>query len=523
MRISGSVLAILLGVVLLSAHLGALTSADAAVVAVVSAIILPRYAVFLLLLIASLQDAPGLAGGWWYVAFVGTGGVVIARGIVLFGRRSSSIHSGTSTRLLGATLVVAAYGLALSFVGDTYLDLAQDPDRSYVVVGGLIAFNVVCAWFSIVEFHEAQLAHRAIHLTLLIILANAVVVALIQISVNPAFFASSTSAVYFEGTNQLTTVTGLGVARITGTFSTPNGFALAMVMLLIIGLAAFKRNRVPMAYTGVFVAVAIGVSVLALSKAMTGFAIICASALVLGIGIRSPAVRYGVIAFSALGLVLMFDTILSREVLESFRVGAISFSEVTYRNLAWSATLDGLELSHWVFGTGLSHWPVFFEENVGFRLSDPHTFVLSYPGTFGLVGVGLFGWVILQLVHRYQSVDGIGRCVIICLLALLLLKDAVSIPYLLGNTPMTWFVWVLLFEVFGKAHERSAHQQQPLRTRRRRKPAKRTLANAAQPDEGSDAPDDTVAPMVHTLPGVPKRSDGPAVSIPPSAPVRAHR
>jgi hypothetical protein len=97
-----------------------------------------------------------------------------------------------------------------------------------------------------------------------------------------------------------------------------------------------------------------------------------------------------------------------------------------------------------VFGTGIAYWPVFLERTVGFSLSDPHTWVLSIPGTYGLIGIAFYGLLGLFLFNSARQTSGYLRSVAIGLACMFFIVDASSIPYVIGNTPITMMIWAAL-------------------------------------------------------------------------------
>jgi hypothetical protein len=145
---------------------------------------------------------------------------------------------------------------------------------------------------------------------------------------------------------------------------------------------------------------------------------------------------------AATGLLLFASTQLYQLVLAVFRWQEGGLGS---RQFAWLAVFRELQPLDWVFGIGLSAWPVFFEKHVGIALSDPHSLPLSVAGTFGLVGVLFYGLLVATLVGAlWRARNDAERAAIYLLLLLFLVKDLVSIPAVLGNTPLTFLVWLLL-------------------------------------------------------------------------------
>jgi hypothetical protein len=179
---------------------------------------------------------------------------------------------------------------------------------------------------------------------------------------------------------------------------------------------------------------------LSLSKALLGY-----YGLAVLVLLRYAAGRLAtalVVFAAAAGLLLFASTQLYQLVLAVFRWQEGGLGS---RQFAWLAVFRELQPLDWIFGVGLSAWPVFFEKHVGIALSDPHSLPLSVAGTFGLVGVLFYGLLVTTLLRSlWRARDDTDRVAIYLLLLLFLLKDLVSIPAVLGNTPLTFLVWLLL-------------------------------------------------------------------------------
>lgn len=120
------------------------------------------------------------------------------------------------------------------------------------------------------------------------------------------------------------------------------------------------------------------------------------------------------------------------------------------REWSWLAVVRELSAVDWIFGVGVSAWPEFFQQQVGIPLSDPHSVVLSIPGTYGLVGILFYVMLLSLLATRYQPhVADKRRLAVYLLLLLFLGKDLVSIPVLIGNTPLTFLIWLILGLALG--------------------------------------------------------------------------
>lgn len=427
----------------LASHLGLFSMADAAVVAFLFGLFMPSTAVYQLILIGTIQDSPGLSGIFWYIGFVAVGLQVLFywRFTKVYGK---PIIPALPKRLLILLVSLVGFGIIMSFFGDTYMGLPQSPDRPYWIVGPLMIFmSVTGVVVSSFLYRNAE-SHPKLFLTILVIVIHGLGIAVVQAYIDPAFYASNSSLQFFEQSNQLTRVTDLGFSRVTGTYITPNGFALNISLLMIIALSLYQWRILKPSFVFLFLCVVNAVSTFALSKAMIFFALICSAYVMWGAGNRNGLMKALTFVFASLGLVLFGDTLTNSNVLESFRFTGFDLDEESYRSIARNSVTLNFTWVNWLLGTGLSHWPEFFSGTVGFTLADPHMQIMSYMGTFGLFGIIYFLYVCAIIYTTSRRRQGVQKTVLYCLLCLLLIKDFVSVQYLIGNTPITFYIWILL-------------------------------------------------------------------------------
>ena len=70
------------------------------------------------------------------------------------------------------------------------------------------------------------------------------------------------------------------------------------------------------------------------------------------------------------------------------------------RGELWQATLQYMDTGDWLFGYGLTHFPVFVKTVLGYYGSDPHNWILSAAGMFGLLGLLFYAVLIRKLVRK---------------------------------------------------------------------------------------------------------------------------
>jgi len=268
-------------------------------------------------------------------------------------------------------------------------------------------------------------------------------VATIQAVYTPTFLSSPLGFQEIGYAAQLIVPTAVGFPRITGTFLTPNGFALAMALLMLLVPAIRGGKITSWQYVVAWISLGGILSLLSFSKALGLFFVLTAwIALFQLLSWKRALTLLGTVALAVwIGLVLLPDTL---PVLTDVLRITVGFSGDSFRAQAWSLALSDFYWGDWLFGTGLAYWPIFFEGHMGVALADPHTWILSVPGSFGLPGLLLYIFVAYSLVRMMRRSSGEHRLVAAVMLVLLFVKDLFSIPSLLGNTPLTFLVWVII-------------------------------------------------------------------------------
>jgi hypothetical protein len=260
------------------------------------------------------------------------------------------------------------------------------------------------------------------------------------------FYRSVGSLAKVELSSQLMEAGAIGFVRINGPFLSPNAFGYTMILLATLSfLTLFNTARLRVFF--LYLIVGLAAVLLSTSKALLGYYGLVCAVLFGFVARRGVIVLVYAIGFAILGWFLTSDYF--QLLLQIFRVQDGSLGS---RQSAWLAVIEGLQPLDWIFGVGLSAWPPFMLERVGLPLSDPHSLPLSIAGTFGVLGVLFYVALITLLVrHALQAdTDDLRRRGIWLLLLLFLVKDLVSIPTVLGNTPLTFMIWLLLGLVLAR-------------------------------------------------------------------------
>lgn len=436
------------------AWLAPFSPADAALFLLLVALTSQRIRPFLLVLAASVQDAPGLGYLWSYVCFAGVAALLVGTYVLRRVSAGGARFDPDFERLAAFALVVVAYAVVMSALQARLHGYAQADDRPFLAVGGLMAVMIVTGYVAGAVIGSDAADRKRLGLLSIGALAHALLVGALQIPFGQAFYRSGENLSKVEQSHQLVEEGALGFARINGPFLSPNAFGYTVLLLALVAAIVLWRSARTRAF---FVyAIAGGAAVmLSLSKALLGY-----FGLAVLVLFRYAAGRLAtaIAVFAGLaGLAVLMSSHLYQIMLAVFRVQEGGLGS---RQYAWLAVLRELQPLDWIFGVGLGAWPVFFEDHVGIPLSDPHSLPLSVAGTFGLVGVLFYVFLVSTLARGLaRARDDADRVAVYLLLLLFLLKDLVSIPAVLGNTPLTFFVWLLLGLAIGRWQEAAVRAQ----------------------------------------------------------------
>ncbi len=422
------------------AYLGIFSSADAALWLLAAALLGQQLRPFLLLLAASIQDAPGLSYLWSYIDFAGIAGLMLFDAAIRPPLEAHALAGRPLQRVTKMAVALAVYGICVAWAQNSLGGFPQSDERPYLMVGALTVVMVLCGYFSRLVIDLGESNRRLLGGLAMLCLAHALVIGLLQIPFGQAIYRSGSNLAQVEATRQLVEEGAIGFARINGPFLSPNTLGyeiLLLAMIVIVTRYDSARFRVACLYV---VAGAAAV-VLSMSKAALGYYGL--SCLVLCTFLIGRAGTFAAMVAAAAALPFVLSSKFIQLVFDVFR-----FQEGTLgtRQWAWAAVIDHLRVSDWIFGIGVGAWPDFFTRYIGHSLSDPHSLVLSLPGSYGVLGVVFFLlllWTFLQSPVSREAVASrrIGWALLVLLF---LVKDLPALPSVLGNTPQTYLVWLLM-------------------------------------------------------------------------------
>ena len=426
--------------VLLAADLGLFSGFDASILAFCISIIIPEASPFLLLTLTSVQDAPGMSGISWYL------GLLLVGSKMMFFRLLSFMLDGSNFKLSNLNLLaivatsIVLFSVIVSGLNEVFDWHAQSDSRNPFLLGFLIVFMI---WLGVTsakileQIPQITLNKSIIYLVLLLIV-HGIGVGLLQVFMGPEFLTSTLGREVVDVVLQLTQSTALGIPRIHAAFLSPNAFALCMSLIFLVLLATTQEKRLSMLMIFWWFFLGVVVCFLSQSKAMIVFYLMTGTFMLL------QARAWGLIIFLLLASMALGSIVISSDgILDAFRIQQEAGGE-SYRTLSWLAVIHYFTWYDWLTGVGLSYWPTFFEAHMGVPLAGPHTWVLSFPGTYGVPGLIFFIVVMVFLFKHRGRRNTHKRALVSVLLVLFLVKDLVSMSYLLSNTPFTFLIWMLI-------------------------------------------------------------------------------
>ena len=414
-------------------------------------IFLPAISPFLLIQIALTQDSPGFSGYDWYIAFIFVSFVMTINFLIRFNFKSL-LKNRDLVLIMFIAIFAILYALIVSYINVFFDGMPQSSTRPPYIVGILMLIMLVSGVVSGSYLYSFSNKDKLISQFVLLLLSHNFLIALIQILFDPSLFASQNAISQLTGYAQLVNPTAFGFPRITGLYLTPNGFALSSILVYLVYFIYSSDFDLKSIFSFFTISLLVTIVFFSFSKALMSYLFIMALIFFL---IARPKYRF-ILGLLAIIILISCLTVCNlEEINKSFRISE-GLSSDSYRHQAWALTLKEFDTLKWIFGTGLSYWPIFFESHLGFSLSDPHSYLLSIPGTFGIIGVIFYFILIVILVKNLINQTTLRKKLAIwALLSLIIVKDAVSIPYLFGNTPLTYLIWLIVFGVLKNNTEQS--------------------------------------------------------------------
>lgn len=427
---------------------GFLSEADGAIYSSAVAVLFPAMCPYLLLMLASVQDLPGLSKNFAYIGFMFVF-LIMAVKQYFFYKHSHTHNIETPRDILTkfglfpfAGVALAVYALLTSSLYDAFNIFPQFSSKPYLFVGIMMIVMIISAVMTISEISLSERTLKAFAVVCMLCIFQSLAAGILQIINGPAFLHSQTGFEANEGAFQIMEASALGFPRITSSYLSPNAFALsvAVLFMIIVGIASnsYKNKTFVIFYlvTGLFV------GLITLSKAMIMFFILTSIVLLW----KSSKTFFALVSMAA----LLFFT----KVHIDWTLVNIAFrfqgGDLGIRSIAWDLLRKEFGVTEWIFGTGFSYWNSFFMAHIGKTLADPHSFVFSVPGMFGILGVIFYFALACIIIKQIFFGKGNKAVMAAMLFILVFIKDLASVPYVLSNSTVSYMIWICIMSMCMK-------------------------------------------------------------------------
>ena len=232
-----------------------------------------------------------------------------------------------------------------------------------------------------------------------------------------------------------------GMARLTGPFLSPNILASVPGLFMLIILRYSRSQRISPLFIALFFTIGMTASWLGGARTMLVFYLAGTAAMTWTL---SP--RYTLLAGVLLMPLLLVVDIPRQEMLQVMRLKDLHSLGV--RGEFWQACLHYMDWKDWLFGYGLTHFPVMVKAVLGYYGSDPHNWVLSAAGMFGVLGLLFYFVLTKKLVKKSFSSNLKERTIAICLLLFFTGREFGNTQYVLNNHPLCCLYWISISLVF---------------------------------------------------------------------------
>jgi len=423
------------------AGMGLQTRYDAAVFAIGAAAILPQWRSCILMMVLSIQDAPGQVMMFDYVAVAGISALMIFTAAI--NRMSAPMTAETREfrGLLRFALVLVVYGVCSSAVQQHFGLHQQSSSRPYAIIGCLMAMMMITGYLAHRELSADPLSSIRVQTMAVCILCHIFIIAGLQVVRGPMFGASPQGAEEMRQLFQMIHGGARGMPRLTGPFLSPNILASVPGLFMLIILRYKRSPNISPQFIAAFFAIGMSASFLGGARTMFVFYLVGTAAMTWTL---SP--RYTILAGALTAPLILVMDIPWGELLVIMRLK--NLQSLGVRGEMWQATLQFMNTGDWLFGYGLTHFPVFVKTVLGYYGSDPHNWILSAAGMFGVLGLLFYAVLIKKLVWKSFSFQSKERAIATCLLLFFVGREFANTQYVLNNNPLCCLYWIVISLVF---------------------------------------------------------------------------
>lgn len=424
------------------ARLGLKTRFDGPLFAVGAALIFPQWRPCLLLMVLSIQDAPGQVVPSDYLGVAGISGLMILNAAL----QRSSIPIPAETKrfrgLLRFGMLIVIYAIFNSAVQHHFGFHEQSATRPYAVIGGLMIIMMLTGYLTHRELSEDPLSSVRIQTVAICVIAHIFFVTGAQVVFGPLFGSSPQGAEEMKQLFQAMHGGSRGLARLTGPFLSPNLLASSPGLLMLIILRYQKSDSISTRFIATFFIVGMAAAFAGGARTMFVFYLAGTAAMT---WTRSP--KHTLIAGLLVAPLIFVVDIPWNDVLQMMRLR--NLQSLGVRGELWQASLTVMDWKDWIFGFGLTHFPVFCKGTLGYYGSDPHNWVLSASQMFGIFGLMFYLVLIRLLVTTSFRGEKKQRAIAICLLLFFIGREFANTQYVLNNHCQCCLYWIMISLVFG--------------------------------------------------------------------------
>lgn len=423
------------------ARLGLQTRYDAPVFAICAALVFPQWRACILLMVLSIQDAPGQVVQFDYIGVAGISGLMILSAMIQRSREGLSAETREFRGLLRLGLVLVVYGIASS-AAQQHLGLhEQSTSRPYAIIGCLMAMMMITGYLAHRELSSDPMAAVRVQTIAVCIITHILLIAFAQVVYGPTFGSSPRGVEEMKQLFQLIDGGRRGMARLTGPFLSPNILASVPGLLMLVILRYKKSSEISPWFIAAFFGIGLTSAFLGGARTMFVFYLVGTAAMTWTL---SP--RYTVLAGVLLAPMILVVEIPWGDILRVMRLKDLQSLGV--RGELWQATLQYMDAGDWLFGYGLTHFPVFVKTVLGYYGSDPHNWILSAAGMFGIFGLLFYAVLIRKLFRKTFSASSKERAIAVCLLLFFIGREFGNTQYILNNNPLCCLYWITISLVF---------------------------------------------------------------------------
>ena len=424
------------------ARAGIYTSFDGPLFAIAGSLIFPQWRPCLLLMVLSVQDAPGQVVPFDYFGVAGISGLMIITAMLRRDATPLSAETRALRRMLFFGLAIVGFGIANSAVQHRFGFHEQSSNRPFAIIGVLMWMMMITGYLAHREISKDPLSAVRVQTVAVCILVHIFLMTGLQVVFGPLVGSSPQGAAEMRELDQMMNAGARGIARLTGPFLSPNLLASVPGLFMLIILRSQKASTISVQFIAAFFTVGLAAALLGGARTMFVFYIAGTAAMT---WTRSP--KHTLIAgMLAAPCVLMLDIPWS-ELLVMMRLKDLQSLGV--RGELWQSSLHYMDLNDWVFGFWLTHFPVFCKSHLGYYGSDPHNWILSASQMFGVLGLVFYFVLIKTLLKKCFSFQSKERAIAICLLLFFVGREFANTQYVLNNNPLCCLYWIMISLVFS--------------------------------------------------------------------------